>query len=325
MLSCEQESISDTDISLKKEKPKIDPVFQNIVDFSKELNNEVISRSNETYTPEELEVLVEGSINYLHTKPAIVDNSPEFYIDSTVTTLVGESNGKNTAASLYKDLRTAIRGTFNRSQKSNKWIMWADIELIDQSGGTYKAYWRIKIGSDENGLKERSTSCTFGSGSSFTADNAHPEVASCAYANVDYEGAFSSNNVWYNIASTTVYSVDYGGWEFRCKDYSGATCPSNAYYICSDLKDEFTDEFTTLGLSIFTLNQTELNSERSLVESEATSYRDVSSNYEIIDIDSAFDALLCTGTLNFWDFSFTKAKLGTNFEPEGGGEGGGQI
>ncbi|MBK8390778.1 MAG: hypothetical protein IPL23_16510 [Saprospiraceae bacterium] len=57
-------------------------------DFSKELNNEVISRSNETYTPEELEVLVEGSINYLHTKPAIVDNSPEFYIDSTVTTLV---------------------------------------------------------------------------------------------------------------------------------------------------------------------------------------------------------------------------------------------
>lgn len=289
-----------------------------MVEFAKNVKNEFDMRSSEVMNIEDLEFLVEGTINYLHTHAYIQDPNAEIYIDSTEVNFIKATSNQQDARLVYQETRKLLRKTFEKSNLPNKWVVWADLEFVPMSNGDVKILWVMKVGEDNGSrLMERSEGippCTFSSSALLDADQAVTAIASCALDNVG-PYPINSNQSWSNISYGVFYSRSWGGWEFICDGgpgcYGTNVTPCSVYYA--------NGANTQAGNDLYYLDGTELNDERDNVESASLAL--LPTSFDVMDIDGKMYEGECLFDIDL-THEYTVFKGYLSYTPGDGGGGG---
>lgn len=283
----------------------------NMIEFAKHANDEVSTRSSDQFDLEELEFLVEGSINYLHAKAYIQDENSEIYRDSAVVDFIEAISSEADAKFVYREIRKMLRLTFDQSTLPNKWVVWADIELVPQSDHLNKVYWAIKIGENTSqNVNERTgyPTCDFYGNSDIDGYYAAPYIATCALTNVGY-GPISSNEILFDIRTKwNINSAsDFDGWSFYCSYVGQSSTLCSQYYNGNG-------SLNSAGIAAVYLDDAELQYNKDQIEDEALYYRDEDGpGYIIIDIDGNFEPYLGlddVGGRHFYEVTKAQITLG---------------
>ena len=215
--SCESDLTKESENSHQSLQSKKAEMIENFIQF---LKAESQTRSRDIMNPDELEFLVEGAFNALHTKAdASCDRTTLLHGEASVTPFKS-NNTLEDGKALYNILRPKLRETYSQINSINKSLIWIDLEFIENEIEGSKVVWVMKVGQNSGqNLKERSTSCSFSIPTEYSGlQDAFLYIASCAYANVDYEGITNPGQYWVDIHSENIYSTDFGGFHYVCED-----------------------------------------------------------------------------------------------------------
>ena len=296
--------------------------IEKIENFVKSLKSETSVRSNETLSLDELEFVVEGAINALHTKAHADDGNSEIISGERKVTFLNTLSSLTEAHEVYNEIRSLLKEEYKKSTIIDKALLWADLEFTSEGMGEFLITWNLKVGEENEGLLlERSepiTSCIFTSPTTYNGfDYASPNVANCAYLNLDYEDPIEVGQYWYDIESDDYNSVsDYNGWHFYCTGNGSPDC--FLYFTNSSY-----NVFTTAGEALAILDHNDLNYEREELEYLANAYKNTGSGFEITNISGSVQLDAGGYDINqIFTFEVTKARLFGGGICCGEGEGG---